>query len=116
MFDQIFSLSLLLPSTRFQIDAKNILDGFSFDQLELSVDLGTFIGDTAATGLLGPDVSLNSVFEDLTGLLGNISSYGPSITAGDLPTELEGLFDKIDEAKEFAEGLHKFMAFVKEGE
>ena len=83
--------------------------------MEFSVDLGTFLGEIALRAF-GSAGSLDSVFKDLQDLLGRIAAYGPNITAGDTPTELEGLFDIINDQKDFADGLVEFIAFVHNGE
>lgn len=100
-----------------QVNSTTVID-FSFDDLELSVDLGTFLGETAKN-LFGDDVPrLDELFADLTDLLDTIASYGPNITVGDpnIPTEIEGLFDIIADAKDFADGLQEFVRFVGNGE
>ena len=84
--------------------------------MQFSVDLGTFLGEIASKLFDSTEISLDSVFKDLQDLLGRIAAYGPNITAGDTPTELEGLFDIINDQKHFADGLVEFIAFVHNGE
>ena len=112
------SSSYPYPSFSFQrliIDSPD-LASFTFDDLKFSVDLKTFLGSLASTAFGSSNISLDAVFTDLQTLLGNIASYGPNVTAGSTPTELEGLFDIINDAKDFADGLLDFIDVVDKGE
>ena len=102
------------PLHRLSIDSPD-LTNFTFDELEYSVDLGTFLGSVASAAF-GQNNSLDEVFDDLQALLGNIADYAPNMTAGDTPTDLSGLFDIINDAKDFADGLVEFVEIVESGE
>ena len=93
-----FSISPMLA-----ISSENAIDGITVD---FDVGLDTFI----------ESFDLGDIFSNITSLLTELADYGPNFSVGDAPTALVGLFDVVNEAKEFESALEEFTEIVKDGE
>lgn len=58
--------------------APNLVESFEFD-LELDLDMATFIGETAE---FSSDVGLDTLFQNVSEFLEEVASYGPELEAG----------------------------------
>ena len=120
-----------------QVTASNLAESFAFD-LTLDLELSSF---TDAAEVFNSELSLDTLFQDVTNLLDTIASYGPELNAGEAPSPVNGLlngkksyalvhyilfcythpqyplFDTVvNDAKDFATGLQDFMEIVGDGE
>jgi hypothetical protein len=93
-----FSISPMLT-----ISSENAIDDINVD---FDVELDTFI----------ESFDLGDMFLNITRLLNEISDYGPDFTVGDTPTALIGLFEVVNEAKEFGSALQEFIGLATDGE
>ena len=98
-----------VPSNRLQLDSPNVVESFS---VEFDVSLDTFLSDTST---FDPAFCLDTVFANVTNLLDKVANYAPDLNAGNTPTALEGLFDALEQAKDFGGALTDFIDLVKEG-
>ena len=96
-----FSISPMLA-----ISSENAIDGITVDTVDFDVGLDTFI----------ESFDLGDIFSNITSLLTELADYGPNFSVGDAPTALVGLFDVVNEAKEFESALEEFTEIVKDGE
>lgn len=85
------------------VSSMNVVEGIDVD---FDVALDTFIDS------FGLDV----VFTNLTTLLTEIADYGPNLTVGDAPSAVIGLFDVMNDIKEFSSALQEFINIVDDGE
>lgn len=85
------------------LSSKNSIDNTS---VFYDVVLDTFIDS----------FGLDIIFTNLTTLLTEIAEYGPNLTVGDSPSEVIGLFDVVNDVKEFSSALQEFIRFVDDGE
>ena len=102
---------------RLEVNSTNVIDDFSpsFD-----VDLGSFLSDSyqavsSNAGSFAPDLSLDTLFANLTDLLDEVANYTPSLNAGDSPTALGGLFDIVSDISQFGGALEDFLLLVQDG-
>lgn len=85
------------------VSSDNAIDGIAID---FDVELDTFI----------EKFDLEVILANFTNLLNEIAKYGPNLTVGNAPSALTGLFDVMNDAKEFGNALQEFMSIVVEGE
>ena len=115
-----FTLSPILLLTTNNILGSETLD-FGFD-----CNLDLFLSGSPATATdgivgggqrhlkeqsFGSDINLDTVFRDLTDLLGVVAEFGPEFQ--DAPSAVQGLFSVINQTKDFANGLVEFRHFVQ---
>lgn len=93
-----FSISPMLT-----VSSENVIDDIKVD---FDVELDTFI----------ESFDLGDIFSNITSLLNEIANYGPDFTVGDTPTALIGLFEVVNEAKEFGSALQEFIGLADDGE
>jgi hypothetical protein len=101
MFDVNVSNVSLSPILT--VSSMNAIDGITVD---FDVALDTFIDS------FGLDV----VFTNITNLLTEIANYGPNLTVGDAPSAVIGMFEVVNDAKEFSSALQEFISIVDDGE
>lgn len=93
------------------LESKNLVEGdFIFD---FDVGLDAFLNSSST---FGSNTTLDSLFEDMTGLLDEVISYAPSLTAGNSSSALSGLFSIVEDFQDLAGGLSSFTDLVQEGE
>ena len=93
------------------MDSENVVsDGLSptFD-----VDLTSFL---SKAGTYASELSLDTLFTNLTDLLKEVASYGPDLDTGGSQTALNGLFDIVNEVSEFGDALGDFLDLIENGE
>jgi len=88
------------------VSSKNAIDGISMDSMDFDAELDTFIDSFDLDILVG----------NLTTLLTEIAKYGPNLTVGNAPSALKGMFDVVNDAKEFSNALQQFTSIVDDGE
>ena len=72
-----------------QVLAPNLAESFAFD-LDLDLDLSSF---TEASSSFPSDVSLDTIFSNVTDLLDTVANYGPMLNAANTPSAIDGLLD-----------------------
>ena len=96
---------------RLTVDSENVIDGGltpSFD-----VDLTPFLSKAST---YASELSVDTLFANLTDLLKEVAAYGPDLDTGESQTALSGLFDIVREVSEFGGALEDFLDLIENGE